>query len=92
MQPQIKLPDRKTLLCDIITDVMPAIKPIEIPIVSKQAWSPASTYPAATQPRDKPPWIRKVTHAATMRIIWVIFEITLFCIILAKILLQVAYH
>ena len=91
MQPQLKLPDRKTLLSDIITDVMPAIKPIEIPAISKHAWTPA--YPATTAPRDKIPWIRKVTHATTMRVIWIIFEIALFCIILAKILLQVlAYH
>lgn len=94
MQPQLTLPDRKSeaklWMSDVVTDEMPAIKPAEI---SKQAWTPASRYPAATAPRDKPPWTRRITHAATMRIIWIAFEIALFCIILAKILIQVlSYH
>jgi hypothetical protein len=89
MQPQIVLPDRKTdakrWLSEVATDVMPAIKPVEIPAIPK-AWSPA-----APVPRDKP-WTRRITHAGAMRIIWTIFEIALFSIILAKILLEVVYH
>lgn len=91
MQPRLTLPDRRTLLSEIVTDVMPAIKPIKpVEIASKQAWSPA--YPAATAPRDKPSWTRRITHASTMRVIWVAFEIALFCIVLVRILLQVAAY
>jgi len=51
---------------------------VEIPVISK-----------LSAPRGKPSWI---THATTMRAIWIIFEIALFSVILVKILLQVAYH
>lgn len=96
MQQRIILPDRKTdaktWFSEIATDVMPAIKPIEIPAISK-AWSQTTTHPAATMPRDKPSWTQRITHASTMRAIWILFEISLFCVILVKILLMVAaYH